>query len=107
MIIWSGFGIVVPIVVFAAMLVTQVLINGAMGANYYTTHEWPKLLGCTFAALGLLLIGLWMNKPTGKVLVHKVTGAETYVRRHHSFYFIPVQYWSAIVLAFGIYMAIT
>lgn len=107
MIIWSGFGFLVPIVVIAAMVVTQLLINGAMGANYYTTQEWPKFVGCTFAALDLLLVGLWMNKPTGQVLVHKVTGVETQVRRHHSFFFIPVQYWSAIVLAFGIYMAIT
>lgn len=36
----------------------------------------------------------------------KDSGAETHVRPNHSFFFNPVQYWSAIVLAFGIYMAV-
>lgn len=105
MIIWSGFGFVVPVVAIAAMVVAQMLVDGALGENYYTTHAWPKMAACTFTAAVLLVFGLWINKPTGQVLVDKQTGAETQVRPSHSFFFIPVQYWSAIVFAFGIYMA--
>ena len=96
----------VPVVALAAMVVAQFVVDTALGENYYTTHEWPKLAACAFTAAVLLFFGLWMNKPTGQVLVDKNTGAEIHVRPNHSFFFIPVQYWSAIVLAFGIYTTV-
>lgn len=94
--VWRGFGFVVPLLAFAALLVSQFAIDGAMGDGYYTANGWPKFAGCAVAGVLLLLVGLWMNKST----------IGTQVASVHTFFFIPVQYWSAIFLAFGIYMAL-
>ena len=93
--VWRGFGFVVPLIACVVFVSTQFAIDAAMGDDYYTANGWPKFVACSAVAMVLLPVGLWMNRSTSGTQVGSV----------HTFFFIPVQYWSAIVFLFGIYMA--
>lgn len=43
MIIWSGWGILVAVIGFACMLLTQLAVDSAMqDDHYYRTNGWPS-----------------------------------------------------------------
>src|SRR3712207_4011112 len=58
MIIWSGLGILVPIVAFLCFLVTQLVTTSVFGdERYYTEHGLPKLVAFWIAAVLVFLLG--------------------------------------------------
>jgi hypothetical protein len=87
MIIWSGFGFLAAVIWFGSLLLTQKVVNDAMGdPRFYTAHGWPKLLGFWIAAAICGPLGLWLNRDG----------------QQHTMFFIPVQYWSPIFAVLGI-----
>ena len=106
MVIWTGFGIVVPVIALATLVMVQLGIDGIMGDNYYTTHGWPKLLGCVLTGIVMYPIGYLMNRPKEKVVGEHFDQQTIVVKPNHTFFFVPVQYWSVIIIAFGIYMSV-
>ncbi len=87
MIIWSGWGILVAVVGFLCLLLTNVAVNGAtQDPKYYESHGWPKLLGFCIAAA--------ISGPMGWAMNRNGAG--------HSLFFIPVQYWWGVFLVLGI-----
>jgi hypothetical protein len=51
MIVWTGLGFVVAVIVFVCLMMTQLVVNVATkDVQYYTEHGWPKLVGYWVAA---------------------------------------------------------
>ncbi|MEM9185836.1 MAG: hypothetical protein AAGB00_04995 [Planctomycetota bacterium] len=105
--IFSGFGLVVPVGLFAVMFCTQLVVDGAFGEGYYVKHAWPKSLGCSVAALLVWYFGSWLNGHKARVLVDQETNEEVVIRPDHSFFFIPVRCWSLIILAAAVLAAVS
>jgi len=116
MMIWRGLGILVPVVVIATMIATQLLVDMVMGHGYYTAHGWPKLAATTLAAIALFALGQLTNISLPPPSDPRHTGtpdadleaeadAQTDKRPSHTFFFIPIKYWSVIVFLLGILMA--
>jgi hypothetical protein len=104
MIIWSGLGFLVAVIGFGCLLATEALVEAAFHDDrYYQTHGWPKLVAFTFAAVIVGIVGRWLNRRQGKVLIDPQTGREVVVGRGtNTFFFIPMEYWAPIFIVIGI-----
>jgi len=102
MIIWTGFGFLVAIIGFAALILTE-LVSESLTKNeqFYQQNSWVILVGMTVAAV--LTFGLHkllsLKKP--KIVIDKETGQEIELEGSHSLFFIPVKWWPVAFVIFG------
>ena len=92
--IWSGAGILVPIIWFACYFAVALVVGAFTPPGYWEAHNWPKLAGCWLAAPPIGLLGLMLNAPSE-------TEADA-PRGNHSFFFIPMELWSLVMIVLGI-----
>lgn len=103
MLIWSGFGIVVPILAFGICFIVQMVFDSLFGHGFYTSHAIPKLFAGLAGGAALFFLGSWMNSDANisRILVDPNTGERVSVSNgSHTFFFIPVQYWGIIFAVF-------
>lgn len=92
-IIWNGLGfLVIPVVIVGAVAA------GAIG-QAFPNDRWLQLLAVLGTAASLLGLGVLLNRP--KIVGQDRFGNAIRSTEDHSLYWIPVQYWSAIVLLIG------
>ena len=92
-IIWNGLGfLVIPVVIIGAVAGTAI-------AQFEPNVRWPRMIAVLGTALALFGLGLILNRsqPVGR----DAWGNTVTSTSDHSLYWIPVQYWSAIVLVIG------
>jgi hypothetical protein len=91
MIIWSGLGILIPLVT-----VFGLLIGGLLGA---AVGQSGVGLGLGFAIAAFGNWGLWkmIYPKTPKILIDPATGREVVVTPKHSLFFIPAKAWTWIL----------
>jgi uncharacterized membrane protein len=107
MIIWSGMGFLVPLLTVICLVVTQGLTNMAWGEKYYENNEWPKMAGFCFSAFMVGLAGYLLNWVLAKRrVINSSTSEEEIIARSspHTFFFIPMEYWSLALLVMGVAM---
>lgn len=104
----SPAGYAVPVIGLAALATAQLCCDAVLGQGFYTAHEWPKLIGASFAGLILWIYGNWLNPVIetseirdGMRIVHGERSEK------HVLFHIPVQYWGLIVVGLGSFLAIT
>jgi hypothetical protein len=102
MIIWSGSGILVAIVGFGCLALTEVITRTTLDEKYYQAHGWPKLAGFWIAAALVYFLALWLDRQPGRVMIDKATGQEVVLKRRHALFFIPVRFWVYIFFALGV-----
>lgn len=109
MIISSGYGYFVAVVIVICIMLTQLLTDGiTRDHHYYQKHGWPKLLGFWIAAVIVWPLGRSLNcekqkdyyDPWNWVESIMSFGNDKPVR--HTFFFIPMQYWAFIFVVLGI-----
>lgn len=108
MIIWKGFGILVVIIAFLCLIITQLVADGVTGdPHFYQTHHWLACLALMFAAVPVYFVARYFNNKPGRVVIDKATKRELVIRRTHSLFFIPMEYWAIIlpVIGFGLLFA--
>jgi hypothetical protein len=98
MIIWTGWGILAPFLLFAGPLGANLLADSYFGEGYYKTHTW--VLGAGLFVGGFLswLVGQWLYGRSRQVLVDRATGQEVHVGGSHTLFFIPMNWIGAIVM---------
>lgn len=99
LIFWRGLGWLVPVVSLGAMIMSQLAIDAVYGDGFYTATAWPKDAAVVFTALSIVLLGLYLNHVKRRTLVDEETGEVLGKAPLHSFLFIPIEYWAAIILA--------
>jgi hypothetical protein len=109
MIIWSGWGIMVGLVAFAIVMLTQLCVNAVMqDDHFYQTNGWPKLLGLWIAAAVSWPMGHVMNRGEERWIYDPETSEPVLVREggnEHTLFFIPVQYWWIVLAVLGVVFA--
>lgn len=99
---WSGFGFLVPLVAFAAVLLTEVGVEAAFhDSQYYQTHGWPLGLGLILAAAALYALGERLGRSASRVFLDEATGERVELRRRHTFFFVPMKVWAVVLLVLG------
>ncbi len=94
MIIWKGLGILV----FIITLVVAVIMQLVLGTEYYQTESWPIPLAIALSAIIVGLLGLNLNNKPGRILLDAKTNEQIEVKKIHSLFWIPMQYWGIILL---------
>lgn len=103
MIIWSGLGFLVAVITFGCCLASEFLVEQMFRDDrYYQAHGWPKLVAFLVAAAVVGVLGRFLRRRQGRVLIDPETGSEVIVGREHTFFFIPVEYWAPILLVLGL-----
>ena len=49
-------------------------------------------------------LGLYLRGKGGRVVVDKQTGREIVLRRRHTLFFIPIEYWGLVVVVLGAFV---
>ena len=103
MIVFSGLGFLVLLfgVGFAALAQfgTQKAFNDD---KYFDTHGWPILVALWAAALAVFLVARRVDAKPGQAVVDKATGQEMVLRKQHHLFFVPLRYWTYLLLAGGV-----
>ena len=99
LVIWRGFGWLVPVVVFAALILSQLSVDALYGEGFYTANAWPKQAAFVVAAILVGLLGYVLNHAKRQTLVDETTGEALGKAPSHSLFYIPIEYWAVIVLA--------
>jgi protein-S-isoprenylcysteine O-methyltransferase Ste14 len=93
-VVWNGLGcLVIPLVVIGAVAA------GAI-AEFEPNARWPRMVAVVGTALATLGLGLLLNRK--QVVGRDRWGNAVTANADHSLYWVPVQYWSAIILLIGI-----
>lgn len=104
MIIWSGYGFVVPLITIAAIALAQMLAP----SDKYSSNPMSGII--SFVLLALAGVAIWFlgkkfNTAPGRTMIDKQTGKEVVLRRKHSLFFVPMEYWGPIVAVIGLLIA--
>lgn len=93
-VIWNGLGcLVIPVVVVG------VILAGAI-RQFAPNQWWLQLVAVAFTSACIFGLGLILNRR--KPVARDEWGNTMTVQEDHSLYWIPVQYWSAIVAIIGV-----
>ena len=104
MIIWSGYGFLVFVIVFANSLIANFITNYVTGdETYYDRNLLPLGFSFLFSALIIKLLANYFNKKKvenkGTYMFDKVTIAKG---NENKLFFIPFIYWTYIMLCLGV-----
>ncbi len=90
MIIWRGWGILVPVVLLLGLATVQLIVDRLFGDGFYTQTKSVQSMAIIGISVAIGLCGFSMNR------------GRSYGERH-SFFFIPVEYWGIIapIILFG------
>jgi hypothetical protein len=107
MIIWTGLGFLVAVVVFGVSLAFNFAFNAWYGEVYYDTHKWPVAISLLVSAVICWFLGSSFAKRDSQTVIDKETGQEIVLNRsNHSLFFIPMHFWAPILAVIGVVMLI-
>jgi hypothetical protein len=90
MIIWSGWGFLVFLIVFALSLLTELSVESSLrDESYYQSHGWPLAAALLCSAVVTWYLGSILNRQPGR------TGIDR-------FFFLPMRYWAPILSVLAI-----
>ena len=104
--IWSGLGLLPVGLGFLALVVGDIAVDATKGAQLGAHAMFLASMapGLCIVVAGAFTwsIGRALNRAPGRLLVDKKTGQEILLRRRHSLYWVPMQWWSFPLAALGI-----
>jgi hypothetical protein len=104
MLIWSGFGFLVPLYIVFSFIAVFFSVSSTFGDAYLSTHRWPLMLVFGLACVASWLTGTLLHRRPTKVFVDKSTGKEVTFKSSHSFFFIPMRWWGIPLFLIMIYL---
>ena len=103
MFVWSGWGWVVPAFAFGVALGTELAVESITGQDrFYQEHPWLVVAAMALAGSLVGLVALYLHQKPARVVVDKQTGEELTLRPSHTFLFVPLRYWAALLPAIAL-----
>ena len=103
MIIWSGWGFLVAIILFINSIIGEMLCRSiTKNMEYYQQNSWPMTIVFILTGVICWYLGKYLNRPSDKVYINKQTGKEVRLSKRNSFFFIKMEYWGPILGVIGI-----
>ena len=69
MIIWSGLGFLVAVIIFGCSLALNFAFNAWLGDGYYDTHKWPFAISLFLSAIICWFLGSALRKRTSQTVI--------------------------------------
>jgi hypothetical protein len=102
MIIWSGYGFIIFVIVFIDSLIAELLSQTIThNNNYYQENLTP--LGISFIVSGLIIeiVKKYFDRKRENNEGTRVFDKVTIAKKGHHLFFIPFGYWTYIMIALG------
>ena len=97
--VWTRWGILVVLYGLAALVVGTVIGN----ASGLAERRLVAIGICEIlAGIALWFTGVRMNRDVDRRLLDPKTGQEVVVRRRHTLFWIPMQYWAPVLALIGL-----
>lgn len=101
MIIWRGWGILVPIIPVALWVLIPESFKAAMSDAAYSEYfKFISAFSIFLGALAIWFLGRKLNGTKGRTLVDESTGETVVLKANHSLFFINMEYWAFPVALF-------
>lgn len=98
MVIWSGFGFVVAIIGFLALVLTEKISETLFSdPQFYQSHRWMVLVAMILAA-GLTYAFHALLERKARATAQPDSASR------HTLFFVAIKWWPAIFAAFGVAM---
>jgi hypothetical protein len=103
MIVWTGWGILVAVIGFGSLVLTELLVESATrDSSFYQTHAWAQAAAIWLAAGLVHLLARFFERDPGRTWLDPVTGEQVCLRAKHSLFFVPMHFWPYILLGLGV-----
>ena len=108
MIIWQGWGVLVPIIPLAIWFLIPELLKLAMPDTTYTNYfKYISSFSILLGALALWFLGRKLNGGRGRTIVDEKTGEKMVLKPKHSLFFLKMEYWAIPVFLLFLLMIFT
>lgn len=101
MIIWRGYGILIPIVILTICLMTQYSLDFIFYEGYYQLQKWPVSSDLFLSAAIIWVVGKRLNKDCDRFLLDPKTCRELKPKKAHSLFWLRTEYWAPILALLG------
>ena len=103
MIIWSGWGFLVAVIVFGMSLAMEVVTEALAGDDrFYQAQAWPLALALALSGVIIWGLGRYLHARGARVVIDKATGQELTIGGQHRFFFIPMHHWGPVLIALSV-----
>jgi len=100
-IIWRGYGFLVPFIAAAIIVPFSVVIWQVFPASIFL----GPCIGSFAAAAAIWFLGKKFNSSSkNRIMIDKASGQEFLFKPNHSLFFIKMQYWAYVVGAAGVFL---
>ena len=106
MIIWKGWGILGVLIPVLLSISVDATTDSMLGVNMYKNSTWAMPLVLALSAIIVYFVGYKLNNKPGKIVIDPENNERIELKTVHSIFWIPLQYWAGIILAFSIWMYI-
>jgi len=107
MIIWSGLGFLVAIILIVTTLLASIITGTITGNDsYFKDNSMPFVISLFISCAIIYFLGKWLNTRKTKTYIDKGTGKEIIFKNNHGFFFIRMEYWGIIIFILTIILLI-
>lgn len=100
---WQGLGFLALAIPFVILLLTNYVLDAIFGHGFYSSQNYSPLIAMTISAVIIWFVGRKLNtdKPE-RILIDQATGEKVILKKKHTFFFVPLQWWALIYIIFGL-----
>jgi hypothetical protein len=104
MVIWKGWGIMALLIPLLCSLLAGTLFDSVYGENVYKNSDLAMPLVLAMSGVFVYIFGYQVNSRPGRILVDPENNEKIELKSTHSMFWIPLQYWSGIIIAVSVWM---
>jgi hypothetical protein len=101
LIIWQGLGFLAAIIPVLIAVLFEMIFDGKFGKGYTDRHHWIWGVSMLISAAVLWFLGTKLTD-LGRQLIDPQTGQVVTLRKKHTLFWIPMQYFGIILALAGI-----
>ena len=104
MLVWKGWGLLSLVIPLVCALSMEFAVDYNFGNGFYKTASWPLPLAFLISSIPVFIIGFKLNSKIGRILIDPENNEKIELKVIHSFFWIPMQYWSVIMVGVSVWM---
>ena len=104
MVVWKGWGFSVLLIPVLCALLMEFSIDSYFGAGFYRSASWPIPLAFLLSSVPVFVFGSRLNNKPARIVVDVETNERLELKTTHSFFWLPMQYWSLVIIGLAVWM---